>query len=163
NGIIEYDEECDGAQAAACSGGCLPSCLCALSGNTITDPKATISIKTLGDAGRLNVKALIALGSYVNEPVGVRLDDSDSMPIVRQTIGSLLPVRSSGTAFRFKTKALGVQQVRLKAAGAGIYKLAIKAKRWFTAAAANDTAANTRLTVTIGTQCFSHATTKKTD
>src|SRR5207237_5517490 len=114
----------------------------------------------------LSVKALIALGTYDKNdpaPVGIRLDDSDSTPIVRQTVGSLLPVGASGTTFRFKTKAFGVQQVQLKEAGGGMYKLVIKAKRWFTAAAANDSAANTRLTIDIGTQCFTHVVTAKTN
>jgi hypothetical protein len=57
--------------------------------------------------------------------------------------------------------------VQLKALGAnqpGMSQIAIKAKRWFGAAAANDTAANTRLTVTVGgAQCYTHAATKKTD
>jgi hypothetical protein len=41
--------------------------------------------------------------------------------------------------------------------------LVVKAKHWFTAAAANDSAENTHLTVTIGAQCFTHVVTKKTD
>ena len=163
NGTIEYDEQCDGMQAAACSGVCLPNCTCAVCGNTIADPKAKVAIKTRNEAGQLSVKTVLALGSYAGEPVSVRLDDGDSAPIVRQTIGGLLPVGSSGTSFRFKTKALGVQQVQLKAAGPGAFKLGIKAKHWFTAAAADDTAANTRLTVTIGTRCFTHAATAKKD
>ena len=42
----------------------------------------------------------------------------------------------------------------------GQFKLTLKAKHFF--AAANDTAANTRLTVTVGGQCFAHAASKVT-
>ena len=38
-----------------------------------------------------------------------------------------------------------------------------EAKHWFSAAGANDTAANSRLTIEIGAQCFTHVGTKKTD
>jgi hypothetical protein len=39
----------------------------------------------------------------------------------------------------------------------------VKTKRWFTAAQANLPATATRLTLTVGTQCFTHVATKKTD
>jgi hypothetical protein len=39
----------------------------------------------------------------------------------------------------------------------------VKAKGWFTAAAANRPAAETLLTVTIGRECFSSPATKKSD
>jgi len=44
-------------------------------------------------------------------------------------------------------------------------QLIVKAKRWFSASAANDpTPANTRLTISIGAaQCYTHAATKKAD
>jgi hypothetical protein len=64
-----------------------------------------------------------------------------------------------------KTKT-GVTQVRVKAAGAkqpGVFKLSVQAKRWFAAGAANQPAASTDLTVTIGTQCFRIPVTKKSD
>jgi hypothetical protein len=47
----------------------------------------------------------------------------------------------------------------------GMSQIIVKAKRWFSAAAANDpTPANTRLTITVGpAQCYTHVATKKTD
>jgi hypothetical protein len=39
----------------------------------------------------------------------------------------------------------------------------VKAKRWFTAAQANQPASDTTLTVTIGAQCFTHVVTQKVD
>lgn len=68
------------------------------------------------------------------------------------------------TKWQFKTKVFGVQKVQLATGPApGQHRISIKTKRWFAAAEANDTAANTRLTVTIGTQCFTRAATVKVD
>jgi hypothetical protein len=66
--------------------------------------------------------------------------------------------------WKLKIKAPGIQQVALKdKAVPGQLQLIVKAKKWFSAAAANQAAADTRLTVTIGGQCLSHVVTKKTD
>ena len=42
-------------------------------------------------------------------------------------------------------------------------QLSVKARRWFSADDANQPAASTTLTVTIGGQCFAHVVTKKSD
>ena len=59
----------------------------------------------------------------------------------------------------------GVTQVMLKTDAKNPAKavVTITAKRWFAAAAANGTQADTKLTVTIGTQCFTHVATSKRD
>jgi hypothetical protein len=63
-----------------------------------------------------------------------------------------------------KIKAPGFQQLVLKNKGLpGQLQLGVKAKKWFSAAAANQDAASTRLTVTVGGQCFTHVATKKND
>jgi hypothetical protein len=52
----------------------------------------------------------------------------------------------------------------VKDKGAGQYKLLVKAKGWFTAAAANQMDPDdTQLTVTVGTQCYTRAATAKID
>ena len=68
----------------------------------------------------------------------------------------------------FKQKPDGLRQVQLKSLEPkqpGMSQIVVKAKRWFSAAAANDpNPANTRLTITVGAaQCYTHAATKKTD
>jgi hypothetical protein len=108
------------------------------------------------------------LGSYAGEPVTVSLADGDSPVIVREGLGALPPVgKAPFKKWLRKTKfKTGVTQVQLKKAGAsqpGVFKLSVKAKRWFTAAAANQPAGSTDLTVTIGTQCFRIPVTKKSD
>jgi len=111
----------------------------------------------------------IDLGSYAgSEPVRVHLADSDSPVIAEQSVGTLAAVGRAvpPKAWRFKTRTTGVQQVQLKSLAPrrpGKYKLTVTAKKWFSAAAANQAAADTVLTVSIGTQCFSHVVTKKTD
>ena len=45
----------------------------------MVDSKVAISTKK--GAGKLNAKMAIALGSYTNEPVTVRIDDTDTQPI----------------------------------------------------------------------------------
>jgi hypothetical protein len=42
-------------------------------------------------------------------------------------------------------------------------RLSVKMKGWFASADANQPAANTTLTVTVGGQCFVRAATKKVD
>jgi hypothetical protein len=68
---------------------------------------------------------------------------------------------------RFESTADCLQQVQLNSLEAkqpGTSQIVVKAKRWFTAAAANDpTPANTRLMIAVGTRCFTHVLTKKTD
>jgi len=73
-------------------------------------------------------------------------------PIAARAFPSIPPLGSTGTRWQFKPKD-GVQKVQLKDLGAshpGMFQLVVKAKHWFTAAAANDAAENTHLTVTIG-------------
>ena len=98
----------------------------------------------------------------------ISLADGDSPLIVRESLGALPPVgKPPFKKWLRKTKLkTGVTQVQLKKAGAsqpGVFKLGVKAKRWFTAAAANQPAGSTDLTVTIGTQCFRIPVTKKSD
>jgi hypothetical protein len=108
----------------------------------------------------------IALAGYAGDPVGVTLSDTDSPVIAFQGVGALPPLGNSGKKWQFKTKADGVQKVLLRTAPAsqpGMFKLQVKTKHWFTAAAANQSAADTQLTVQIGDLCFEHAATKKKD
>ena len=170
NGVVEYEEQCDGASASACTAGCDAACACASCGascaacaNPIADPAAKVQVKARREAGQLKVKAFLPLASYTGEPVTIRLDDADSAPIVQQAIGALAPLGTSGTKWQFKTKALGVQKVQLKRKAANLFQITLKTKRWFTAAAANGTVADTRVTLTIGTQCFTRAATQKVD
>ncbi|MND05468.1 hypothetical protein D3C83_262760 [compost metagenome] len=53
--------------------------------------------------------------------------------------------------------------VRLRDGGDGTFKLVVKAKQWFGAADANQSAANTTLTVRIGAQCMALPLTAKID
>jgi hypothetical protein len=84
---------------------------------------------------------------------------------VARNLGAIPPKGKSATQWQFKTKASGLQKLRLKAnkpLGTSM-SISLKAKRWFSAAEANQPAASTTLTVTIGGQCFGHVVTKKSD
>ncbi len=165
DGVIEGAEACDGVLLGSCAGACRDDCTCECA-NLVGDPKAKITVKTKKDAGQLGAKLVIALASYTNEPVTVRVDDGNSQPIVVRSVGALPPAGKTGAMWRFASKNDGLQQITLKSLGPkhpGMFQLLVKAKRWFSAAAADDVAANTYLTVTIGGQCFAHGTTKKTD
>jgi hypothetical protein len=164
NGVPEGTEQCDGLVMGVCPGACRDDCSCVCT-NEVADPKAKVGVKTKKDIGKLSAKMTIPLGSYANEPVTVRLDDGDTQPIAARALASLPPL-SSGTKWQFKAKADGLQKVLLKdlaPKSPGMFQLVVKSKHWFSAAAANDTAANTHLTVTIGGQCFTHEVTKKAD
>ena len=172
NGVVEYEEQCDGLMAANCTAGCQTNCTCAPCGptcapcaNQIGDP-AKIIVKTRDEAGQLTAKFVVPLASYGGEPVTVRLDDSLHVgddPVAQQALGALVPVGKSGTKWQFKSKTNGVQNVQVKLKAPGSYQVVVKAKRWFPTAAAQDTADHTRQTVNLGTHCFTRAATLKID
>jgi hypothetical protein len=167
DGLRTYDEVCETGDETQCPGSC-NACRCLACNNVVADPKAKVQINTKKEAGQLNAGFVLQLGSYTNEPVTVALSDADSPLIVRENVGALPP--SGKAPFKKwvrKTKLkTGIVQIQLQKRGPsepGAFKLAIKAKRWFTTAAANQLAASTDLTVTIGTRCFRIPVTKKSD
>lgn len=165
NGVVEGAETCDGAVAGTCPGLCRSDCTC-LCTNQVGDPKAAVVMSTKNGGGKLTAKMTIDLGPYTGAPVVVRLDDGGTQPIALRSLSALSSLGSSGSKWRFATKSDGLQQVQLKSLEAkhpGMSQIIVKAKHWFTAAAANETAANTRFTVTVGGQCFTHEVTKKAD
>jgi len=125
-----------------------------------------VKLTTKKEAGKLSAHMTIDLSVYSNEPVSVRLDDRDSAPIALESVGALPPKGTSGKQWQFQTKDDGLKKVSLKSLAPrhpGKFVLGVTAKHWFTAAAANQPATDTTLTVTIGGQCFTHAATKKID
>ena len=132
----------------------------------VSDPRAVVKVVTRRERGQLRAKMVIDLATYMNEDVLVTLSDSDTPLIAGQDVGVLPPQGSSGTKWRFFSTADGVQRVSLRSLGSrqpGKSKLSVKAKHWFTAAAANQPATSTQLTVQIGDLCFTHAATRKVD
>jgi hypothetical protein len=162
NGVIELDEPCDGATNATCSPMtlCLPDCTCDCD-NIVNDPRARVTMVTRRETGKLSVKMELPLADYNNESVGVRLTDSDSI-IVSRNVGVLTPKGRKGDKWEYKIKANGLRKVSLQDRGSTL-RVKVLAKRWFTAAKANEPAATTRVIVTIGGQCFAHSVTKKVD
>jgi hypothetical protein len=162
DGVRAYDEECDSGDEAQCTGGC-DDCLCAACANIVADPKTRITINTKKEAGKLKAKFLLPLASpYDGEPIRIRLTDADSAPIATLALGALPGKgREPFKQWQYKVKGTGLQLVTLKDKGAGNYELSLKASKWFTAAQANQAAADTALTVTVGGSCMSHEVTKK--
>jgi hypothetical protein len=162
NGIIELDEPCDGVVNATCSPmtPCQADCTCDCD-NIVSDDAVRATVKTKRNAGKLTLTMHIPLASYNNQTVGIRLTDSDSL-IVSQNVGILSPKGTSGDQWQYRYKGDGLKKVAIKDLGSTLVVKAT-AKRWFTAAKANETAATTRVIVTIGGQCFAHAVTKKVD
>jgi hypothetical protein len=164
DGISDAGEQCDGSDAIACPGACQSDCTCPCT-NAVTDPKATITVKTKREAGSLNVRLVIPLGTYAGEAVTVRLDDTDSAPIVQQVVGALPPKGKTGKVWEYKVKPKGLQRVtltNLNPRQPGMFRAVVKASKWFTASAADQSAADTRLTLTVGSRCFAHVVKKKT-
>jgi hypothetical protein len=167
DGIRTYDEVCETGDETQCPGTC-GNCRCGTCNNLVADPKAKVQINTKKDAGQLNAGFVIQLGSYADEPIAIALADGDSPLIGRETVGALPPAgKAPFKKWVRKTKLKsGVVQIQLQKrppSEPGAFKLAIKAKRWFTAAAADQPPASTDLTVTIGTQCFRIPVTKKSE
>jgi hypothetical protein len=165
NGVRDADEQCDAGDDATCPGACQTDCTCPCT-NEVADTKATLTVKTKREAGSLNVRLVIPLGAYTGEAVAVRLDDSDSTPIVQQAVGELPAKGKSGKRWQYKVKPKGLQRVTLTDLGAhqpGMFRVVVKASKWFSAGAANQSAADTRLTLSLGDQCFTRVVKKKID
>jgi Tol biopolymer transport system component len=165
NGSRESYEPCDGTDAPTCPGACRADCTCPCA-NAITDPRAQVTLKTANGAGQLSASFEVPLPAYAGAAVTVRLDDGDSTPIVKRVLTTVPPRGASGKLWQFKARADGLQRMQLKdrSPGApGRFRVKLGAKRWFDAGAADQGAAQTALTVTIGTQCFTHVVTRKVD
>lgn len=162
---ITYDEACDGALASACSGPCLGNCRCGTCNDAIPEqPRLKVLVKTRNEIGRLVAKAELPLSTFdAATPVRVRLADADSSPIADTQLASIPASGSSATKFLYKVTSDGLQKVLIKQKPTGVWQIVIRSKHWFTAAAADGTAAETELDLTIGTQCFKHAATLKVD
>ncbi|MBY0274234.1 hypothetical protein K2Z84_02745 [Candidatus Binatia bacterium] len=165
NGVRQSAEACDGSDDAACSGQqCLPDCTCACL--PVADPKAALAMRTKKDAGVLTVRMSIPLGSYAGEPVSIRVADGDSDPIALSSVGTLAAKGKTGRSWGFSSKTDGVKRVSLlddTKKHAGMFKITASTKKWFTAAQANQPASSTTVTITVGSRCFSHVVTKKSD
>jgi len=133
----------------------------------VLDDRASVKVTARNDVGRVNAKMTVKLpAGYSGESVTVSLSDSDTPTIASQALGALPPLGSSGTRWQFRTTATGVQKVALHKLGGKLpdsFKLSVKTRSWFSAAAANQSAPNTLLTVQIGNRCFTHAATRKVD
>jgi hypothetical protein len=161
NNSIQEEEQCDGTSDGACPGLCEKDCTCICT-NAIADPLARIKVKARKEAGVLTARFNISLAGYNGENLTVRLDDSDSR-IAKTGVGALSPVGTSGLKWRYKLRGNGLRLVQLRNLGGGTFQVVVKAKKWFSKAKANDSAAQTRLTIHIGNQCFTHAATSKVD
>jgi hypothetical protein len=169
NGSLEPGEDCDGTSAPTCPGQCRSDCTCC--GNLLVEPRAKVSVVTHKEAGVLSVQRFLVdpQTPYVSQPIEVRLDDADTTPIARRSV-ALAPFGSSGLRWAFRSKANGLQKVVLRdvssndgLAPGSRYQLTVKAKRWFSAAAADEAAGSTFVTVKLGDECFAAAVTGKKD
>jgi serine protease len=122
----------------------------------------TVKLRARGDAGAMVAKLTLPVSTYAGDDVTVALEDGDSHPIVSDTV---TPAASgaSGRYWRYASPTAGLRAVSLKGMADGSVVLKAKSKQWFSAAAANDDAAHTRLEVSIGGRCFSQEVTKKID
>jgi hypothetical protein len=59
----------------------------------------------------------------IGEPVRVRLDDSDSSPIVQTRVAAVLPKGTSGTSYQYKAKTNGLQKIVLKQKTSGMWQV----------------------------------------
>jgi len=162
NGVKEAGEDCDAADDAACPNYC--SSICACTCWEAADSRTRVKVKTTNGAGLLSATMIVGLAGYAGEPVTVRLDDTDSSPIVTETIQTLPSRGIGGTTWLYKTLTDGLKKVLLKRLPGepGKFKLKVKAVRWF-GAAADRPASETTLSVTIGGSCATHVATSKLD
>jgi hypothetical protein len=105
----------------------------------------------------------IPLAGYPGIPVGLVLADSDSPVVAGGGVGPLPPKGASGRLWQYTSRGLGLKRLGLKNLGGGQFLAKARARKWFTAAAANQPAAATTVTMIIGETCFTHAATDKLD
>ena len=101
---------------------------------------------------------------YVRE-VTLRLDDDHGV-LARALLPTLPPRPGTGPRWVYRADPPGVTFVRLVDRGVAKtprFRLRLDAARWFHGADATDPAARTRLTITLGGQCFTRAVTRKID
>jgi hypothetical protein len=149
NGVVEGTRT---ATAVAAPVPVLPddcTCLCT---NEVADPKAKVDSEDEERVREAHRQDGDPARPYYGRPVVVRLDDGDSAADRACGASDAAAVSARRDQVAFKSKADGLQQVQLKSLEAkqpGMSQIVVKAKRWFSAAAANDpTPANTRLTIT---------------
>lgn len=168
DGIVQSpDEACDGGAAANCPGQCSATCTCppASCPNVLPAGKGQVLVRTRHGEGRLRATLSLELPNYDGEPVSVRLEDGDPTPIAAAQV-SMLRLTPSGHVWRFRSRGSGLQRILLKAPSPvrpGQFKLLVVARKWFTAAQADQPASATRLTITVGSRCFTHVVTRKLD
>ena len=124
-----------------------------------------MKVSTKHEAGQVSAKFLVDLGGdYTGQPLTVRLEDSNGL-IATQYLGAIPPAGTSGKKWKFKSKADGIQKVQIvdKRLSVGAFQMKLKAKHWFASDDATDDADATILTVRVGTQCYMHEATVKTD
>jgi hypothetical protein len=166
NGVAEPpDESCDGLDATSCPAQCTAGCTCpdAECPNVMPRRPGSVLVRTFAGHGKLRAQLRLDLGTYAGEPIAVRLADTDPGSIAEAQVP--LTLARSGK-WRFRSSAPGVQRVILRKLGPsrpGMFALDVVARQWFTAAAANQPAADTRVTITVGAQCFTHVVTHKVD
>jgi hypothetical protein len=84
--------------------------------------------------------------------------------VASASLGALPASGSSGRRWLYRATGDGVTKVLLRSLGSrapGRFKVVARARRWFTAAAANQPAAATSFVLRVGGQCFSHPATRK--
>jgi hypothetical protein len=86
--------------------------------------------------------------------------------VVSQTLATLPPKGASGKRWQYRTTPPGLFKVGLTDLSPrqpGRFKLLVRAKEWFSAAAADQSPAATTVTVVIGPRCVTRGVTDKTD
>lgn len=148
---LQEDANSDGI-GDACDQGCTP----------VADTNARVTVTT--NAGRVRASMRLDLGSYTAESVGVQLGDVDTPLLAAQVVAPLPPRGTSGRLWRYRGDR--VKSIVLKDLGPrqpGKFLLKLTARDWFPPTLANQPAAFTTLSVTVGEQCFAQTATKKVD
>ena len=154
----QFDSDVDGVGDA-----CDSAILC----TPVNDTGAVVKIVAKNDAGKLNGKMVMDMAGYDGRAVTISLVDGDGT-VASQDIGVVPAKGGSGKTWLYKIKGSGgvvkVLFKHLAPSQPNKLKITVKAKGWFTSAAADDPVlANNKWIVSFGGQCFEHAATKKID
>jgi len=174
DGVRTHTELCEPSvgDTQQCGANPCTNCHCEC-GTPGIDPRARVIVVTKNNMGTLTASMKIQLANFTgNEPIrvplSIRLSDTDSPSIAELSLDEIAPLGRTGKNWQYKpvpTPASGITLIKLTrvARTTDQYKLTIKAKKWFSAAAANQLYSSTALTVTAGTHCVRHTVNIKRD
>ena len=135
-----------------------------LCNSRVADTRARVVVRSA--SGTVSARMVIDLAGYTDAPVSAVLSDPNSPSLATADLGTIAPVGNSGRKWLYTSTADGVKRLVLRDLAPrqpGKFKIAFKARHWYSAAEADASLADTEFALQIGSACFGRTATKKVD